>query len=30
VHEALAVATVSGQPGFVKFFLSEGLGKKTA
>ena len=30
VHKALAVATVSGQPSFLKFFLSEGLGKKTA
>ena len=30
VRKALAVVTVSGQPGFVKFFLSEGIGKKTA
>ena len=30
VHQALAVMTVSGQPGFLKFFLSEGIGKKTA
>jgi putative NADH-flavin reductase len=30
VHKALAVATVSGQPSFLKFFLSEGIGKKAA
>ena len=28
VHKALAVSTVSGTPSFVKFFLTEGLGKK--
>jgi putative NADH-flavin reductase len=28
VRKALAVATVSGQPGFLKFFLTEGIGKK--
>jgi nucleoside-diphosphate-sugar epimerase len=30
VHKALAVTTVSGQPSFLKFFLTEGIGKKTA
>lgn len=30
IHKALAVTTVSGQPGFLKFFLTEGIGKKTA
>lgn len=30
VHTALAVSTVSGQSSFLKFFLSEGIGKKTA
>jgi putative NADH-flavin reductase len=29
-HKALAVATVSGQPSFLKFFLTEGIGKKAA
>ena len=30
VRKALAVATVSGQPSFLKYFLAEGLGKKAA
>lgn len=30
VHKVLAVATVSGQPSFLKFFLAEGIGKKAA
>jgi uncharacterized protein YbjT (DUF2867 family) len=30
VPKALAVTTVSGQPSFLKFFLTEGIGKKTA
>ena len=30
VRKTLAVATVSGQPTFLKFFLSEGIGKKAA
>lgn len=30
IHKALAVTTVSGQPSFLKFFLAEGIGKKTA
>ena len=30
VRKILAVATVSGQPTFLKFFLSEGIGKKAA
>jgi hypothetical protein len=30
VREAVAVATVSGQPSFLKFFLAEGFGKKAA
>jgi putative NADH-flavin reductase len=28
VRKALAVATVSGQPSFLRFFLTEGIGKK--
>jgi putative NADH-flavin reductase len=30
IHKTLAVTTVSGQPSFLKFFLTEGIGKKTA
>jgi len=30
IHRALAVTTVSGQPGFLRFFLTEVIGKKTA
>jgi putative NADH-flavin reductase len=30
VHKALAVATVTGQPSFLQFFLTEAIGKKTA
>ena len=30
VHKALAVATVSGQPSFLQFFLTEAIGKKAA
>jgi uncharacterized protein YbjT (DUF2867 family) len=30
VHKVLAVATVSGQPSFLRFFLAEGIGKKAA
>jgi uncharacterized protein YbjT (DUF2867 family) len=30
VHKVLAVATVSGQPSFLRFFLTEGIGKKAA
>jgi nucleoside-diphosphate-sugar epimerase len=30
VHKALAVATVSGQPSFLQFFLTEGISKKAA
>jgi putative NADH-flavin reductase len=29
VRKVLAVATVSGQPSFLKYFLAEGIGKKT-
>jgi len=30
VQKALAISTVSGQPGFLRFFLNEGIGKKAA
>jgi nucleoside-diphosphate-sugar epimerase len=30
VHKVLAVATVSWQPSFLRFFLAEGIGKKAA
>jgi putative NADH-flavin reductase len=30
IHKALAIWTISGQPSFLKFFLTEGIGKKTA
>lgn len=30
IHKARAVSTASGQPSFLKFFLTEGIGKKTA